>query len=1165
MAVLLAALCLSIAGATASLPVVRYDFSRAACLAKQVQDSLSESLLGSLRTNATLLCSSGNGLATSAITGTYDALMSTRNVSQLLHRALDNASSSHIAGEFSFEAWIKQATTGDTGITSMIALEPVEHEPSPSMCANSLTLKQEHDQERLLITLCKQNSYGYPCHQYIDFAQSVMANLTHMVITADRAAVASSTKYSVYIGGVKQVERVFSDSECGGALDASNWFQDHHLKLQKDWHGEMYSFNVYRDALTVAQIADMVAAGVANSLPLATSADVTVQQNGEVGDHSAVPAFYLAPIPADELALVFLLASDVDDDPASSLYNATTGPTVRVQITSLPSHGGLLYQADGTPILSSGAAVLRNANASGNFTVRFRPPTDVCSANSSHFVSSFTFRAIDGVTSVASTHNATVRVAVTSINQPPVASVMARVTLMASTAPTPLPPFNGTDPDDSAVVGAAITALPARGDLYIVHANGTISRTPINVTTAAGSATFLPLGLFQVAYRYTGSHNLAVTNASSGAFAQDSFRFAVRDAQGRLSVSLPCNVTVSNAVRSLPYTQNELALEGQPSPLLVQGEDLSGLNRSLHVRITRFPSRGTLYSADADGSARGRPLNASQATADGVIGHGNASMKLYYCSHQGYPYFTTPNVTWNGTSLSGTDADSFEYALYAEGAPLALSQTVSQSIKVRNVNAATQLSFVLDAAEWPEGIKIHALSMMQSDDSVYPTFAILQGFALADDDRDVDLIRVRVSSLMGSRMSLNPLHVGSLDFNSAGRCLSGSSGRWYCIGSGRSDAVMDFLATPLQAQLALNGMRYESTRPHLQDVINVTVSDGAGGECLDDALLSSESRRQGICFSASLGIDVVVVDFSQADGDNAMDDDMGLRGWSGISVIDNNTQYIVFAVTMLLCVCMCRCCYLRCVGPRKNKHHQSEAGSREGEENMHRELGMESKEPPPVFGSTNSLDYSTSSRSRNSAYDLTVISGAKCPTGVNDNPSKPCAPKGQPPYQGDGEASVGSLSSLSSDSDSDRAGTGSYLHGRMDTPTGNVCGECLASVEVQKADEEGQSQNQILVQVNFDNIPALSSEAVTAAITAATGTSTQKPTCPPRPGHLVQSERQEGPPTDAPPSSSYGQFLDIEEGYQSHEGRNRDRVRIQARQSIRKAREDYRKNMEIRM
>ena len=187
-----------------------------------------------------------------------------------------------------------------------------------------------------------------------------------------------------------------------------------------------------------------------------------------------------------------------------------------------------------------------------------------------------------------------------------------------------------------------------------------------------------------------------------------------------------------------------------------------------------------------------------------------------------------------------TALDRFTFlAFTADGAQ---SPPATQIVTVKNVNDPTAIAFSSQAgagagAGIGTGTAAGALQVYAANgpsSAASPSILTVTGFTLSDPDLGVDPIKAVVTSR--GLVTLNPAHTAALDFNSQRYCLAGtSSARWTCQGDGTDDTTMAFLGAPADIAAALNGLTYMSTRPHTSDLINVTLYDGAGGACLDDA------------------------------------------------------------------------------------------------------------------------------------------------------------------------------------------------------------------------------------------------------------------------------------------------------------------------------------------
>lgn len=114
-------------------------------------------------------------------------------------------------------------------------------------------------------------------------------------------------------------------------------------------------------------------------------------------------------------------------------------------------------------------------------------------------------------------------------------------------------------------------------------------------------------------------------------------------------------------------------------------------------------------------------------------------------------------------------------------------------------------------------------------------------------------MKVVVSAKFGL-LSLNMNYISLLDFNSATYCYEEAP---QCFGSGTSDRHLVFFAEPAHAQMALDGLAYQSVTSNVRDSISITIFDGTHGYCLDEATIQPEFARQG-CWQVSCQFHVFV-------------------------------------------------------------------------------------------------------------------------------------------------------------------------------------------------------------------------------------------------------------------------------------------------------------------
>ena len=289
-------------------------------------------------------------------------------------------------------------------------------------------------------------------------------------------------------------------------------------------------------------------------------------------------------------------------------------------------------------------------------------------------------------------------------------------------------------------------------------------------------------------------------------------------------------------------------MQGICSLIALYAEDLSNLKRNVTINILTQPSRGQLFS---DANCSLRPVSYLPGYISTPY---TAGLTVYYLSDPSF--FTSPNIDINGTLLD-VMLDSFTFQAFSTDGPSAVQK---QLISVGNYNHATEIQLNVSAFE-PLVLRAYGAAPSSSE----PSVATIDGFSIFDPDLNTGVVRVRVSTLKrGGVVSLHPAALDDLDFNSAQYCLGNP--RWQCTGSGFEDRVSVFVTYPSAALAALNGMTYRSTKANIIDIVNITIFDGEGGECLDNKQQSALSTRRG-CFIRSVSFQVTVTGFGQTDPD----------------------------------------------------------------------------------------------------------------------------------------------------------------------------------------------------------------------------------------------------------------------------------------------------------
>jgi len=662
----------------------------------------------------------------------------------------------------------------------------------------------------------------------------------------------------------------------------------------------VYFLALYGSKLNQRQIDQNYDYGIVNSLPVPVSCIATIDEDGMVGSHYGSPAYYRTSVSATELAVIVLKAFDLDEQLYSPNYNITA-PQMEMQVLSLNYSAGSFFFHDGSP-LSEGALVRKNdSGGRGVYGIRFRPLRDRHSSATGAVYTTVVYRAIDGITGMASADNATLSIYVTAIDDPPYAPSSYS---SAATAGVRSPhPLIGAD-IDSAVTAVYVTVLPPNGTLYRVASNGSV----LSALAAPGYLTRNGSSVFSFAYRYTGSQQLA--SQASGIIATDIFYFKLEDKEGRSSelVNYTLHIYSALTVAASAYTAiAPAAIEGVLAAITLYGSDTSDAKRNVSLQIVSPPARATLYSSAAGGT----PLVAGATLPYGIssksYGSGQGASVYFLSSGSSFTY---PTTSWNGSTIVGLpSADSFTFrALAADGSA---SICATQHVGVKNVNGPTEISLIYEG-EWSSGdIRIYAFS--KSASTAQKTSATITGFTISDADRGIDIIRAHIKvSSYGGKVTLNQARVAQLDFSSSTYCLSRS--KWQCTGSGYYNSEMIFVGTPAAIEAALNGLKYVSLLPNIVDVINITLYDGVGDHCFTNTILGAARSVRSSCYARHVSIPITVLGYA------GYDDEIDSLFASSESSL--RTQIIVLCSCAVIALLLCRCAYLYV---RRNAHPSAAA------------------------------------------------------------------------------------------------------------------------------------------------------------------------------------------------------------------------------------------------
>ena len=693
----------------------------------------------------------------------------------------------------------------------------------------------------------------------------------HVVITATVTTrmIASGLRQQIvhrlYLNGV---HNGVTDSRSALDRRTSYWNESSRLYLFAEpvartgwanWNGTFHLFSLYNRTLSAVEVAQNYAARVPNSRPLARAANHTVQENGEVGSHYDTPAFYLSPVPVDELVVLDLVAVDGDLEPASPNYNAAAPLSPpQLYLASLPGEG-TLYHLNGSAITEVPTLLVSSAATQPGVVgtqVRYRPGWKEVSWPEVY--TTFAFYALDGSTGLAGAP-ATVSVLVRPVHRIPEVN--------SSTTPTEAKAGQltwvtvaGTAFDGAVLTWARLASLPSQGSLY---------RSLNDTATPLGVGADVPMPPGQLVYLYTGPQ----ASLSSSALATDAFNVTVVDSYSTSSVPAAVNLVVAPSLEALAQDTALTVPEHTPTPVTLLGTDHQSLaHRDLCFEITALPRHGVLRLPTDQSLVASVPFRLPDQVSPFPYTTGAA---VLYESVPGY--FTQPNHTWNGTWFEDDEDEGFAFRVVAcqgegEGNATVSSPPVEQRLAVQNVNDPTDITAPTLSAMELSVLGLGTLAPVDARlDRVDDDVLVLTGWHLVDADRDVDPVLVRISAAYGI-VRLNPRHLFLADFTSVRYCQSwGTDDRdptntsappLRCQGSGE-DRAMVFVASPLHLYQLLEGMEYRSALTNVVDTIQVTVYDGQtmdGGAdgCLPAWAFNSTSLRPGGCWVATANVTVHV-------------------------------------------------------------------------------------------------------------------------------------------------------------------------------------------------------------------------------------------------------------------------------------------------------------------
>lgn len=468
------------AGQARAAVLIQYEFSQDECRGGVVEDVTGgDRYFGDMvLDNSTTSCLSGIGIERTPESPGSPGASSVGNTTLLREDLFRDAS---YPGRFSLELWLSiDSMTCDSICTTPIVTIG-ERGVSDDDC-------QQKNMGMMITYWTASGDIGArfqstrsTCERFWSGAVQPTENMGyafHLVLTTDRRYYFGDpyAYFEWFINGTR-VARDLS-KYVPPEIMMTLWDSDFNLQLL-DWSRQtpsssfgdgpgikIFFLAIHNETLDETEVLSRYSARIGNSTPAVHDKTVGVAEDGESGDHYAVPESYLQVFPESELQLVPLDVYDSDNDPATPNYDNNTSP--RVFVSTLPFPGSLI-NSSGEDVVSAPFEVFGDG---GVFAVKYRPilndfSTNV-TGNDSVLYANFSFYAIDEESNTRSHTNATVSIYVFSKNDPPEA-FNASHDVYAGTRHNIIT-LHGTDLDAyDDVHGAAIVEQPARGTLFQVR------------------------------------------------------------------------------------------------------------------------------------------------------------------------------------------------------------------------------------------------------------------------------------------------------------------------------------------------------------------------------------------------------------------------------------------------------------------------------------------------------------------------------------------------------------------------------------------------------------------------------------------------------------------------------------------------------------------------
>lgn len=459
-------------------PSFEYIFRRAECLQGYARDSHSANLFGDLRINSSSVTCKGLGVEAKPNILVDERIVSALNSSRFVEE-IDGG------GDWTFEMWATFQNFSQCPMCQsrhVVSIGSTNKDLAGEECSTSsnLLLLQTNLRQSVAMdystTLVDRTCNTREAPSVVDWGIPV-----HAVFTSFTSGFrTSSTNDDAirtacwYLNGLQV--------GCDVARNqASQWQDGFYLQLLNDAvavrspssiststyaasEGSIFLVAMYTRPLSGAEVTQNFHAGLENSPPIAEDIVVTINEDGEIGDHYDTPSLYLQDpmVPALNLPVILLLATDIDQQEGFPGFDAEVEqvPT-SVYIASLPSRG-TLYDIDGQAIQNVPHFVMFD----DGYPVRYRPDKDESSGLDSVYTS-FTYNAVDGFTGETSVIPGIVDIHVLPRNDPPLPTNTSTTVQTGET----LLFLDGTDVDSAdgdTIIGFLIVEPPTHGVLHQV-------------------------------------------------------------------------------------------------------------------------------------------------------------------------------------------------------------------------------------------------------------------------------------------------------------------------------------------------------------------------------------------------------------------------------------------------------------------------------------------------------------------------------------------------------------------------------------------------------------------------------------------------------------------------------------------------------------------------